>query len=216
MVKQMDLRISQKIQISTKEREEWFNSNVQDIRENVISIGIPYFKEQPLMLHRGDEVRVRFITESAKYSFSTRVTGEVKDNIDLYQLAYPNEISRIQQRNYVRLPVLLDVEYFFQEHDKKRVKPKKATTVDLSGGGMRIAVRERIQGNTRLVLKFTLPLQRKNENIELLSRVIRFEVIEPDRELYHLALVFENITYHQEDLIIRFIFEKMAQQKRLR
>jgi len=213
---QADLHINQKIIITREGITEWFNSSIQDIQGNVINIGIPYSKEFPLVLRQEDKVKVIFTTRNGSYAFNTRVTGKVEDNINLYQLAYPGEIYRVQQRKFVRLQVLLDIQYSVVGRDDKTTEFNKATVVDLSGNGIRIAVREKIKENTRLVLKFSLPLQQKEETLELLARVIRQQVAETGRGLYHLGLTFEEITKRQQDLIVRFIFEKMAQQKRLR
>jgi len=215
LTEEATLFVNQKIQVLKKEGRDWFISSIQDIRGGVISIAIPYLGERPLILRAGDEIKVRFTMENCSYIFDTKVIGEATDNIKLYRLAYPEAIDRVQQRMHVRLPVMLDVEYTVPGRDPKKTS-LKAVTVDLSGGGAKLAVRERINENTRLLLKFTLPLRSRPEPLELEALVVRSMKVEPERELYHLGVKFINTTRHQEDLIVRFVFEKMAQQKRLR
>lgn len=218
MAEQVDLRIAQRIQV-TRDGKTWFNSIIQDIRGNAVYIATPYLKERPLVLYRGEQVQVRFFMDDSSYLFETRVTGEATSNIKMYRLAYPGEIERVQQRMHVRLSVVLDAEYAIPEQEeeerKKRPSFTKATTVDLSGGGMKLMVREMIKEDSLLLLKFTLPLKNKPEQLELEARVIRCIKTNPDSELYNLGLRFENLTFHQEDIMVRFIFEKMARQKRL-
>jgi c-di-GMP-binding flagellar brake protein YcgR len=215
LAEQFEGIISQKIQVLKAGMGEWFNSSIQDISRGVISIAWPYLQERPLVLRRGDIVEVRLASKNATYSFKTSVIGEKTDNIKLYQLAYPKEVQRIQQRLHVRLPVILDARYAVREDDKKPLKFVTASTVDLSGGGLKLAVREKIKEHTKLYLEFNLPLRKKPELLKLEALVIRSQLVDLDRAVYHLGLKFMNINRKQEDMIVRFIFERMAQQKRL-
>lgn len=218
MLEQPGLHVTQKIQVS-KDGHMWFNSNIQDIRENSIYIAIPYAREQPLVLYKGERVMVRFSMDDSSYMFESTVTGEATSNIKMFRLSYPKEFTRVQQRSHVRLPVILDVQYYIPESspaDKKKPPEfKKATAVDISGGGMKLRVREKVNENTLVRLKFTLPFKNKPEQMELNARVMRCIKADPNREVYHLGLKFEDLVYREEDIIVRFVFEKMAQQKRL-
>lgn len=216
MTDKLDIRINQRIQVLKPDTNEWFYSSIQDISHSVISITWPYLKERPLVLRRGDTVRVRLAAEGATYVFDTKVVGKSKDNIKMYQLAYPKDVERIQQRSHVRLPVALDVKYAVIEDEKKSLKFVDASMVDLSGGGVKLAVREDIKENTRLILKFNLPLRRKPELMQVEALVIRSQLIDQKRSVYHLGAEFIDISLRKQDMIVRFIFEKMAQQKRLR
>lgn len=213
MPEEIKLRINQKIQVARENDDVWFNSIIQDTGAENISISIPYNKERPLVLQQDDSVRVRLATKDASFVFNTQISGVVMDKIKLYQLAYPREITRIQHRKHVRFQVIsLDVKYARVE-DKNNYA--KGTVIDISGGGIKLAVSEKIQENNHLLLKFTLPLQSKPELIQVKAIVVRSTKAEPDREIYHLGLKFEDITYQQQDLIVRYIFERMAQQRRL-
>lgn len=220
MFQQVTFGVNQKIQVSRIAEENYFDSSVQDVQDGFFSIAIPYLKEHPLVLYRGEEVRVRFTLQNASYIFTSRVIGVVTDNIKLYKLVHPEKIERIQLRNHVRIPVMLDVEYVVKEavkeSEKQKIKFNKGTTVDLSGGGMKLATRENIKENSLLILKFLLPLKSKAEPLQLKAKVVRVMKADPQRELYHLGLRFEDITYREEDMIVRFVFERAAQQKRLR
>jgi len=211
------LGINQKIQVS-RDGKTWFNSSIQDLRPDTFSITTPYLKEHPLAVFRGERIEVRFFKDDSSYQFETRVTGEVRDNIRLIRLACPEQITRIQQRNHVRLPVVLDVQYAPVKRageDGEYPAFTRASSVDISGGGMKLAVRRPVGEKEKLTLKFYLPLKSKPEYLEMGARVIRCTRIDPQREMYHLGLRFDSITRCQQDIIVRFIFEKMAMQKRL-
>ncbi|WP_347491371.1 flagellar brake protein [Desulfoscipio sp. XC116] len=216
MSDQFEMHITQKIQVKRKDLDGWFSSSIQDVSYNVISIALPYLKDFPLVLHRGDEVQVRLAAENATYSFNTRVIGQTTDNIKLYRLIFPKEVLRIQQRLHVRLPVMLDVQYFVQTDDKKPHKFIGASIVDLSGGGMKLAVRENIKERSRLSLEFKLPLHPKPLLMKQDGLVVRSQPVDPEKGVYHLGVDFIDISRQHQDMIVRYIFERMAQQKRLR
>ncbi len=217
MAERKYLRITQKIQIS-KDGKTWFGSSIQDLNPDTFSITIPYLKERPLVAFKGDPVKIKFFDSDCSYQFATYVTGQVEDNIRLYQLAYPEQIKRIQQRMHVRLPVLLDVSYApVKKNANGGDSPNfvSASSVNISGAGMRLAVRQPVQEGEMLLLKFYLPIRETPEYLELTARVIRCTMIDEKTKVYHLGLEYDSINHRQQDTIVRFIFEKMAVQKKL-
>jgi len=119
---------------------------------------------------------------------------------------------------HVRLPVVLDVEYAPIKRDASGEGCPafvRASSVDISGGGMKLAVRKPVGEKEMLALKFYLPIKNNPEYLELGARVIRCTMIDPKTKMYHLGLKYDNINRRQQDIIVRFIFEKMAMQKRL-
>ncbi len=213
MPEEFKLRINQKIQVAKMRNDLWFNSIILDTGAETISIVIPFDKERPLVLYQDEIVRIRLAANNASYLFSTKVTGVVLDKIKLYKLAYPKNITRIQQRKHVRFQIIsMDVEY---AHQEGRNNYTKGTVIDISGGGMKMAVRKNIPKHERIFLKLVLRLQNRTELIQVKAIVVRSKKAEPDREIYHLGLRYEDITNKQQDLIVRYVFERMAQQRRL-
>lgn len=211
------LSINQKIQVS-KDGNTWFNSSIQDLKANTFSITAPSPEEHSLAVSKGDLVRVRFFMSDSSYQFEAYVIDEVKDNISLIQLTYPEQITRIQQRTHVRLPVLLDVDYSISKKDAgagNKQKFIKASALEISGAGMKLAVRQPVEKKEIMLLKFSLPLKSKTEKLELIARVIRCTIIDDKIEVYHLGLKFIGISRYQQDIIVKFVFERMAIQKLL-
>ena len=167
LIEKVPLKIGQKLQVRRKDAKEWFNSGIQDIRDGYIRINMPFSQERPLVLRRSEKVVIRFFSEQSSFIFNTNVIGEAADNIKLYRLDYPQKINRVQQRNHVRLPVIIDVEYAKAEEKDKNIVYKKTTTVDLSGGGMKLLTREKIKSGNKLLLLFSLPLKNRPELFEI-------------------------------------------------
>ncbi|MEW6275043.1 MAG: PilZ domain-containing protein [Bacillota bacterium] len=212
-----ELKIRQKIMVTRKGEKQWFFSTIQDIRDGELYIEIPRQGESALVLYPGEEVDVRFSAEGASYVFSSRVIGKTLDSIPLFRLAPPGDVQRIQQRNFVRLPVALEVFYALPPEKNRRPRYKKAISIDLSGGGMRLAVNELLAEGTLLNLKFSLPLKKGIKEISTAGKIVRRWAFETEGVVtYQVAVEFQGIGRTQQDYIVNFIFSRMAEQGRLK
>ncbi|MEW6423406.1 MAG: flagellar brake domain-containing protein [Bacillota bacterium] len=212
-----ELKIRQKIMVTRKGEKQWFFSTIQDIRDGELYIEIPHQGESALVLYRGEEVDVRFSAEGASYVFSSRVIGKTLDSIPLFRLTPPENVQRIQQRNFVRLPVALEVFYALPPEKNRRPRYKKAISNDLSGGGMRLTVNELLAEGTLLNLKFSLPLKKGVKEISAAGKVVRRWAFETEGVVtYQVAVEFQGIGRTQQDYIVNFIFSRMAEQGRLK
>ncbi|MEW5898343.1 MAG: PilZ domain-containing protein [Bacillota bacterium] len=209
-----ELKIRHKIMVTRKGEKQWFFSTVQDIRENgELFIEMPRQGESALVLYPGEAVDVRFSAEGASYVFSSPVLGKTVDKIPLFHLGPPENIQRIQQRNFVRFPVALEVFYALPPEKNRRPRYKKALSVDLSGGGMRLAVDEILPEGILLNLKFSLPLKKGLKEITAAGKVVRRWAYETEGVVtYQVAVEFQGISRTQQDYIVNFIFSRMAEQ----
>ncbi|HHW43739.1 MAG TPA: hypothetical protein GXX25_08025 [Desulfotomaculum sp.] len=208
------LTINKKIQVAREGERDWYASTIQDIKNGEIYIALPRLRGNALILSPGDNVQVRYAEESASFVFPARCLGRTEDSVPLYRLARTGEIQRVQQRSHVRLKTTLEVHYAHQPAPNRRPRYKRAYTVDMSGGGMRLAVNEPVQAGVELLLQFTLPLREGPRKMELKGRVVRLFAMEDGG--HHVALEFVDITTAQQDLIVRYIFQRMGEQARLR
>lgn len=209
------LQINQNIRITRMEgKEDWYLSDIQDIGKHEICISIPTKGPNPLVLNSGDLVRVSLVSEMSRIEFETKVVGWRYDNIPLYTLALPKDYKRVQLRDYVRIPIVLQVDYADLPDPGQKPVFIKCNSLDLSGGGIRLLLQKEYPADTSLLLIITIPLQARQEELEVVGRVVRSW---PDQnvKLYQTALQFIKISRKQQDLIIRFILLKMSEQRRL-
>ena len=171
---------------------------------------MPYQKALPLVLSRGERIQVQILLAGERIEFKSTVFGKRYDNIPLFTLSMPDDYKRVQLRNFVRLPIMMDAFYAVIPEDPEDVPQFiKTTTLDLSGGGIRIAVDKEYPSGTKLLLKFTLQIKNMNHEVEVTGKVTRSYY--PDNTNTILAATeFTNITRRQEDLIVRFIINKMS------
>jgi len=210
------IQINQNIRVTLPdEQENWYLSSVQDVTDYELRISIPTKGTTPLALKNGDLLKVSFITDSSRYEFETRVIGWRYDNIPMYALTLPKDYKRIQLRRFVRIPTILEVSYAEVPDEGKRIAFFKSTSLDLSGGGVRLLLKKDFPVGARLLLRITIPLKSGPEYLEIMGKVVRSQLDE-NLKLYHVAIQFTEISRSQQDLIVRYTFSKMSEQRRLR
>lgn len=217
MPEMLNLTLNQKLSIS-KDGVDWYTTSVQEYGEDRFSIAMPYQKSQPLILYRGENVTVRFAGENASYQFKTRVMGRTEDRIPLYVLAMPKKVDRIQQRKFVRIPISIPVKYAVEPDGDEKPEFKEAFTVNLSAGGMKLALKAPFKEGATLLLRFQLEIKEQVLTFELKGKIVRLEVkeLKDKRRVYHAGIEFLDISRNTQDKIMRFIFARMAKQNQLR
>jgi len=210
------IKINQKIRISRdEERGDWYDSSIQDVGEEKFYIVVPYQRAIPLILNKGDRVNVNIILKEARIEFSSTVLGRRVDNIPLFALSWPESYARVQQRKFVRLPVMLDVFYAEVPEGDKKPEFIRSCTLDVSGGGARLLVSKKYTENTDLLLKLLMPVDGRLEEIAVSGRVVRSCEADTGAAI-HAAVEFIDITRKQQDMIVNFTLNEIARSRRLR
>jgi c-di-GMP-binding flagellar brake protein YcgR len=208
------LQINQNIRVTRAGEEEWYVSSVQDLSESEFSISIPTRGHHPLNLQRGDQVKISFITQASRFEFETKVTGWHYDNIPMYALLLPKKMKRVQLREFVRIPIMMDAYYAEVPGDGEEPVFVKCASLDLSGGGMKLLLQKDYPAGAKLIIKFNIPSKNGVEEMEVTGSVIRNWPAENSNS-YQVAIQFLKISRRQQDAIVRFVLAKMSEQRRL-
>lgn len=216
MPEPLKLSINQKVFIS-RNGTDWYVTSVQEKENNTFAIAIPYHRSQPLILYRGENVTCRFPGEGAAFEFKTQVTGHTKDQVPLIVLNLPEYCNRVQQRNFVRLPVLIPVKYAVAPEKDKEPQYQDGMTVDLSAGGMKLTVKDPFKPGVILVINFQLSIREETVTFNLKGKIQRLEVkdLEKNYRVYQAGIEFIDISHRDQDKIVAFIFARMARQNQL-
>jgi|OM-RGC.v1.013487680 c-di-GMP-binding flagellar brake protein YcgR len=213
------LKINTRIEIAKVGSLEYYTSSIQDIKDDVLYIGMPTLCSDPLVLTPGQKVTVRFPGISERYQFSSTFLSFVKDPIVLYRLTMPNEIKRIQQRNYFRVDTLLEV--FVSEIPEIGEEENyiKANALDISGGGMKLLIKllpdQTYHVGKELLVKFNITAN-NDELVEIKTRVriVREDQLatqtRPGQRLGCYGVSFVGLSEKFREKIISFIFRIMA------
>lgn len=208
------LSINQKISVSKAGSEEWYISQILDLEQDLVYIALPYRQLLPLILQPDERVSVFFATEDAGYQFDTIVTGVKEDQVLLYIIKYPVKFTRIQLREFVRLPICLDVAYAKCQGDRIPAELTLTSTRDLSAGGMQLVTKKPLQQGDLLFLRFVLKHGHETKMYQVRGEVVR-AASEYSGSIINLASVkFINLAVREQDSITGFIFVRMIERRK--
>ena len=204
-MKNFNLNINEVIVIEYEDMV--YNCSIQGIAENELLINIPVKDGEFLILDNGERLDVKYCSEAGRYyEFEVKIIGREKsDNIPMYKLSLPIDVRRIQRRNYVRVPVLKTVKYKLEEEESWC----EATTLDISGGGMKIKARRKFKLNDKLVVK----IETSSRVVETEVQIKRCEKVNTNEYIY--GLEFTDINENRRDNIIKDVFLVMRKQREI-
>lgn len=217
MQNNIDFKINSKLEISWN--DGYYKSNIEDSSEDIISISIPIKEGQYIPLRVGEMIEVIYYYENDIYKFYSKVVNRKIDVIPIIQIAYPEEVFKIQRRKFVRVPIICSVVYSkignTKENPKElklskdRVKELKGIMVDLSGGGMRVKLKENLSLGD--LLSVSMPVSDSALNFK--GKIVRLEYDDINK-LYLCGISFIDLEEKTREKLIKFIFQIMRDQMR--
>ncbi|GAB6167684.1 flagellar brake domain-containing protein [Clostridium carnis] len=209
----LNIRVNNKVAILWD--EEIYKSVIQDINEKESLISIPVCNGIYLTMRDGDEVdQVYYDDKGNVFNYKCKVLGRViENNIPFYKLGKPYDIRKIQRRDYVRVNVVQVINYIKEESlirdFQKEEKFNPALLLDLSGGGMKIKIKEDISYGDSIVGNLIY----QNEKIIIRGKIVRKEKTEDNR--YICGIKFCDIDNGTREKIIKTVFTIMRKQREL-
>lgn len=215
----IEFSLNHKLQIS-KDGRDWYVTSLQEQDNENFSIGIPYKKSQPLIFYPGEKAIIKFTTENASYEFHTRVLYKKEDqHITLYVLPWPDAVERVQQRDFVRMSKIIPVNYkLLTPAEDDAVEMYETKSIDLSARGMKIVLINPLDIGDKLMVFFELEIKQKVFNkFKLNAQVIRHKIKKIDSKnlIYQAGIEFLDISRHEQDKIMAFIFKNMTKHLRI-
>ncbi len=202
------MEINNKIEIYTKDFE-LAKSLIQDIDDDSIYIATPILNGKSFPLSTGDTVKCNYNDGKGNiYNFQAKVKGRKFDKIALIILERESELQKVQRRDNVRMPFLNMMRYSpidkYNENilrDIDNCEYREGQTLDLSGGGLRIKIKESLKLGQLVVLNTKI----NNEDILALGKIVRDETENKNEYVY--GVKFQYIDAKIKENIIQFIFK---------
>ncbi|NLM74087.1 MAG: flagellar brake protein [Clostridiaceae bacterium] len=175
--------------------------------DGTMQILSPIYKGRVLYIGRNTKMNVIYEQNNDLFSFKA-IAHESKyvGGLAMLRIEQISEEERLQRRNFFRLRCVLDIEYrLFEEKNtpaEERGEFKKSITRDISGGGICLFSREKIDAGTYIEGKIQL-----DQEICFIGIVRR--VIPADRGDYKYAAGIEyiDIADKEREKVISFIFD---------
>jgi c-di-GMP-binding flagellar brake protein YcgR len=209
-----DLALEVNNRLDVLYEEKIYKCQVQDLEENFFNVNIPVSEGEYLTVPRGIDLEfMSFCDDGDVYKFkSTIISRSQENNISMYVMANPFEIQKIQRRDYVRVKVAQIINYITGDYsleDIDELRLNNAILLDLSGGGMRVKVKEQINKGDKIISQ----LKYGTQELFVKGTVVRVEATEDKKWIY--GVVFDEIDERTRDRIIRMVFDIMRKQREL-
>lgn len=178
-----------------------YKTHLDEVGEKFLSVFAPMVHGQIVPLREGTLAKVIFWDEVAAYEINTTIIQRIAVPVAIFILDFSNDISRVQRRNYVRIPAFYPVT--FRSVNRQGLSDtQKATMLDLSGGGMRFQTEEAVERGAILIATLDLP----TGSLQISARVCRVEK-DAENKRYSVSVDFYQIPERDRDRIIRCVFD---------
>ncbi|NLM20978.1 MAG: pilus assembly protein PilZ [Peptococcaceae bacterium] len=192
------------LEVSEGEYQGKYRTKIEEIGNNIISIGVPLVEGHFIPLREGTKLKVIFTDESAAYAFSSTIVKRITSPIPTFFIEAPKKIRKIQRRQHVRVPVVQDLTYRIvdEEVDGKEDdgEEKKGFTQDLSGGGLLLKCSEELSPKTKIKIKMLI------DTVQLEIPAVVIRSVKEDDNVYSVSVAFTDISERTRDKIIKYIF----------
>ncbi len=211
------------LEIMTKEGKALnFKTEVVEVHnENKLEILAPIKKGSIYPVNTGTRVSIFYSkSDNGVYAFLGLVVkrGE-KQNIHTLEILRVSELQKTQRREYFRLPILLDVQLkmpvgviiekviingSIEEEEVVEYKEMPGIMKDISGGGLRVQIKELIELGTTMIVLFSL----NGKSYKVEGTVVRCLLTDEITHAYELGVLFDELDEVLRSKIVSFIFEK--------
>ena len=178
-----------------------YRTRIEEVGEKIIAVGAPIVDGEVVPLREGTKVKLIYWDEVSAYSFEGEIMQRVSVPIPMFILELPDSITKVQRRNFVRVPATYP--FNFQILNQEGLSDVyKGTMIDLSGGGIRFLTEERMENKSLIYAQLNLP----SGTLETPLRVCRVERTE-DSKRYRVSTEFHELAERVRDRIIRCVFD---------
>jgi c-di-GMP-binding flagellar brake protein YcgR len=206
--------ISLAISLEFEEREtpQFLLSRVEDIDEDRLWVAMPMRAGMFMPLPVDTPVFAHIKKDDATYTLRTRVVARRLQPTPMLELLALGDVERRQQRQYVRLQIVLMPTLAAVIGDDGAETRLAATIVNLSAGGVMLRTRQPVEVGQRIRLNVDMPAP--GGAISATTTVLRVDSRRAERGHYYEAgCTFDELTDRDRDLITKFIFRAQVRQR---
>lgn len=224
----IDLKLSKKVEFilmdHTLAASRIHDANAQnslastDTLTLLVSIPVQNGKEKLLDVEKSHDVLI-YGTDRV-YALRVKACRELQGDLPLYRLSIQAFLGEIQRRQNVRIAVSLPVKFAELQPGLKHsntsllgnMPSDEGWIADLSAGGIRLITEANMTRGQTLLMNFDL----ENETLKVLGVIRHKTRREPGvSKEYSYGIQFEDLSVRIEDRMVRFIFSKLRQNRRL-
>ncbi len=188
-----------------------YRTRVEDVTDHALLVAAPIQRGHVVPISVGTELQLSYIRDSmgkqGRYTALGVVARRYVDRLPILQIDVSQPWERIQERDFVRVDVLLAAKYS-RVLDGKPEGSRTGQVTNISGGGVLLVTDQPLAVGERVWLAFKVD----DTLLETLGSVRRVEAV-PDAG-YGSGVAFENIDDKSRQVIIQFVFKRQLELKR--
>jgi c-di-GMP-binding flagellar brake protein YcgR len=212
--------INQRLEIAPHDVLEYLPSRIEDFRGNDLMVAMPMRGAVPLYLPMGTPILGRAIVgEGILYAFESILLEINMQPLPLWTIRKPENVTRIQQRNFFRCPVHVPIRYFLV--DETTGKPIEETEIrsvsqNLSGGGVLLLSRNpSLRLGTKVWIEIPLDDTDDAYIVKSIAVAVRIDMKKDGdgRLLFFIALQFVNMDEFIRNKIIKSLNMRLLEER---
>lgn len=181
---------------------EEYASRIIDIKDDLYTIENPVRKSELVMFLNGSKIKVTYMIENqGMHYFEAEVIEKLRDTPPVIKIRKISDIQKNQRRNFYRIDACIDVE--IRKIDDIIIE--KTVSSDISAGGMRVNTNQLFKLGDIVEITFMLG----SVKIEVEAKTVKIWDLPGDG--VSISLEFLNLTENEQDIIVKFIFEKQRE-----
>ncbi|MCI8281885.1 MAG: flagellar brake protein [Lachnospiraceae bacterium] len=230
----LDIRFLQQVRSYEKggEKPRILKSRIYDVKKDgTLEIGMPMEAGKLVLVPLEVRYSIIFYTRQGMYQCIGQVKERYKsDNLYMVTMELKTNLVKFQRREFYRKDCLIEVDYLAVPEDEMRLERpeavygyhmenypnddmKKATAVDISGGGLRMVTSEPIFENN-ILLNFSLSNETGSRDIWMLGTLLQTKQLDSSVPKYEHRIMFIMKDNRIREEIIRYIFEEERKSRK--
>jgi len=162
------------------------------------------------MLDLEDHCQVSFDVAGTTKSIRAKIDSVVSEAKLQFEMV--ESFTHVQKRAYFRVEAELSVSYWVIDGENPAAKSVN-TQVNISGGGLRLPVDEKLKDGTKIGLEIVLDVPQLTI-VECVAKVVR--TYDMGGGPKQVALIFEDIEQEDQDAIVAYCLAEQRKQLRLK
>ncbi|MGB9679869.1 MAG: flagellar brake protein [Thermoanaerobacteraceae bacterium] len=199
------LNPGQKLKLNIGKSKVTYSSQIQDIaKDGTLLIDTPIYNGHIVPVRIGSIIQIIYFTKEGLYTFYAKVLNRFSGKLFLLQVEAISQVEKLQRRQYFRLERIIPFTFTIQNDPEDKIY--EGVIEDISGGGLRSRIRNKLSIGDILNCKFKLDTE-----INVLSKVIRFEELEGKE--YEIGLCYMYVDNKTREKIISYIFQEQRKNR---
>jgi c-di-GMP-binding flagellar brake protein YcgR len=194
------------------EGENWYASKVTDVGIKSFSIAPPKKLSDSPAWEPGRKIRISVPSTEGLFQFICDIRAKGQGPEVQIEVDFPKEVTHMERRAFPRLPFRKEIQYAEIRDSSRNLSFARSTTLDISGGGVRMETSRVCPQETLVRLKFQIPLGAMEEELILTGRIVRSISGEGARKS-QVGVEFIDITPHQQESLVQFILDQTKDQR---